>query len=102
MKYIITEEQSKRVCDTITRMIKSHFSESTWICDITVFPTESDEDEAIFDIYVHLNLSALKIYNESGQHTISLSIKHKVMDFIETWFPLKKDDFYVGILAKDC
>lgn len=86
----------------MAKMIKSYFSESTWICDIISYPTETDEDEALFDVYIYLKLSELKKFNESGQHSISLSIKHKVMEYIEKWFPFKEGEIYVGTLAKEC
>jgi hypothetical protein len=102
MKYLISQEQQELIANAMAKIIKSHFSESTWICDITVFPTESDEDEAIFDIYIHLKLSQFKQYNEYGQKSIALSIKHKVQGFVEMWFTLKSDDFFIGTLLKDC
>ena len=102
MKYLITENHYQVIANNIADVVKSHFSESTWICDVVGFPTETDEDEAMFDIYVYLKLSELKKYNEAAQHSISLSIKHKVQEFIETWFTLKDGDVFVGTLAKDC
>ena len=102
MKYIITENQQRAIADNIAEIIKSHFSESTWICDIVAHPTDSDEDEAIFDIYVYLKLSELKKFNDLTQKRLSLTIKHKIQDFVESWFSFKSNDFYVGTLAKDC
>lgn len=102
MKYIITEDQQKLIADNIAEIIKSQFSDSTWICDIVAYPTDTDEDEAIFDIYIHLKLSELKKFNDITQKSISLTIKHKIQDFVETWFSLKSDDLFVGTLVKDC
>ena len=102
MKYIISKEQQEMVSNAISNLVKLHFSESTWICDIVVYPTETDEDEALFDIYVYLKLSELKKYNESAQNSISLTIRHKVQDFVEDWFSFKSEQIYVGSLAKDC
>lgn len=102
MKYIITKDQQKVIADNMVEIIKSHFSESTWICDIIAHPTDTDEDDAIFDIYIYLKLSELKKFNGLTQQKITLTIKHKIQDFVETWFSLKSDDFYVGTLAKEC
>jgi hypothetical protein len=103
MKYIITENQQRAIADNIAEIIKSHLSEySTWICDIVAHPTDSDEDESIFDIYVYLKLSELKKFNDLTQNRLLLTIKHKIQDFVETWFFFKSNDFYVGILVKDC
>lgn len=102
MKYLISQEQQKVITDNMAEVIKSQFSESTWICDVVAFPTETDEDEAIFDVYIYLKLSELKKFNEAAQNSISLSIKHKVMEFVETWFPFKPEEIFVGTLAADC
>ena len=102
MKYLVTKTQQKLIADNMGKIIKSHFSDSPWICDVVAYPTDTDEDEAIFDIYIHLKLSQFKQYNESGQKSIALSIKHKVQGFVEMWFTLKSDDFFIGTLLKDC
>jgi hypothetical protein len=102
MKYLITENQQKLIADNMAEIIKSHFSDSTWICDIIAHPADTDEDEAIFDIYIYLKLSELKKFNEMTQKKLTLTIKHKIQDFVETWFSLKSDDLFVGTVVKDC
>ena len=102
MKYIITEDQQKKIADNMSKVIKSYFSDSTWICDIVAHPTETDEDEAIFDIYIYLKTSELNKLDDLSKRGLSVAITNKVYLFVEKWFPFKEEDIYVGTLAKDC
>jgi len=102
MKYIVNKEQLQVIGDNMSKVIKSYLSDSTWICDIVTHPTETDEDDAIFDIYVYLKTSELNKLDDLSKHGLSVAVRNKVHLFVEKWFPFKEEDIYVGTLDKDC
>jgi len=103
MKYIITENQHKRIIKRMSEILNNEFEKTNIICGITIQEVDKDDDEynegLKYDIFVSFND---KFTRAAGLYGFKVATERKIRKLLRDWFGLENYEYYISSFVKDC
>jgi hypothetical protein len=105
MKYIITENQHKRIIRKMSEILNNEFEKTNIVCGITVQEVDVEKfdyevDKGLkYDIFVSFNE---KYTRTAGLHGFKVATDMKIRKILRDWFGLDNYEYYISSIVKDC
>jgi len=103
MKYIITENQHKRIMRRMSEILNNEFEKTNIICSITIQEVDKDDDDynegLKYDIFVSFND---KFTRAAGLYGFKVATERKIRKILRDWFGLENYEYYISSIVKDC
>jgi len=103
MKYIITENQHKRIIKRMSEILNNEFEKTNIVCGITIQEVDKDDDEynegLKYDIFVSFND---KFTKAAGLYGFKVATERKIRKLLRDWFGLENYEYYISSFVKDC
>ena len=103
MKYIITENQHKRIIKRMSEILNNEFEKTNIICGITIQEVDKDDDEynegLKYDIFVSFND---KFTRAAGLYGFKVATERKIRKLLRDWFGLENYEYHISSIVKDC
>jgi hypothetical protein len=105
MKYIITENQHKRIMKRMSEILNDEFEKTNIVCGVTV--QEVDEEEFDMDRHPDLKYDIFVSFNDkftraAGLYGFKVATERKIRKLLRDWFGLENYEYYISTLVKDC
>jgi hypothetical protein len=105
MKYIITENQHKRIMNRMSEILNYEFEKTNIVCGVTV--QEVDEEEFDYEVDKGLKYDIFVTFNEkftraAGIHGFKVATERKIRKLLRDWFGLDNYEYYISSIVKDC
>lgn len=103
MKYIITENQQKRMLKHLKNVLNQSTENVDAICKINVIEVTEDDDEykdgLRYDIFVYLSK---RWTNVGGWYGFNIATTRRLQQILTDWLGLTEDEYSISTLVEDC